>query len=620
MVKSNIKTVRPTENFNKNNRNIGSLNSTYLGFVTSNYDDQKMGRLSVWIPSINKDKTLGTFSVSYLSPFAGATPLSEGAQTSYGFWAIPQVNDEVVVQFIDGDPNKGIWIGCLYQQYMNNMIPGIASSTLEDGTTVAPSKEYNKAGKFASTSMDPLRPKYDDLSTGLTNQGLMADYIRGQTTASARRDNESKVLGLLSPGGSQFVMDDSDSDKFIRLRTSGGTQLLVNDTVGVIYAITKNGNSWVELSDDGIDVYTAKTMSFRSQQDMNFHSDGDINFFSTNNINVMSKFSTKIAVGTELDVVAGGQIAQQSGGKYSITSGGDFIASSGGQIGLDAGGDLALRGCGDVGLTCCGSVKVSGNKVYLNSGIGVTPNSPTTPSSPSTNSLIDRELNVSDGYAEIKTVSIVSRLPTHEPFAGHPTTDTSPAKAAINTNVSTRVNQVDTTQSTSTTSSSTDIETGTQSNTTNQTSSTPSDWWIPVTGIVSSLYNDTSAAVHKSGHPGVDIAAPKNSNILASRAGKVIWASNAYKGSGYYGYGNVVVLDHGDGYDTIYGHMNKVGCSVGDTVFQGQTIGFVGSTGFSTGNHCHFEMRLNGNRMNPASMIPALGKKGSKVTAGKQKL
>lgn len=619
MSKENVKRIKPSNKFNTISKNLGSLTSVYQGFVQSNEDEQMMGKLQVWIPSINSDKNQGTFSVSYVSPFAGASPIQEGAQTSYGFWAIPGPGDEVIVMFIDGDPNKGIWIGCLYQQYMNHMIPGIASSKLEDGTSTGPSMEYNKAGKFAANSPDPLRPEYTSLSTGLKNQGLTGDYIRGQTTASARKSSESKVVGMLSPGGNQFVLNDDEDDQFIRLRTKSGAQLLVNETVGMIYAITKNGNSWAEISDDGIDLYTSKTMSFRSQQDMNFHSDGDINFFSTNAINMTSMFNTNVSVGTGLNIIAGSTIKQQSGGKISISSGADFALSSNGNFGLDSGSDLALRGCGTIGITSCDSIMMKSGKIMQNSGEGPTPISPDQPAFKDLSSKIDRQLDASNGYPEISTKTIVSRLPTHEPFAGHPTSSTKPSNSGVNLNVSQRVNLTDTSISDSQPSSS-DVKTGTENNTTNQPDSTDSDWWIPVSGIVSSLYHDRSDPIHKNGHDGVDIAAPKNSIIMSSRAGKVIWSGSGARGSGYYGYGNCVAIDHGDGYISMYGHMNSTACSVNDKVYQGQTIGFVGNTGHSSGNHCHFEIRLKGNRINPASILPILGNKGARVTSGKQRL
>ncbi|HEY4525245.1 MAG TPA: M23 family metallopeptidase [Candidatus Paceibacterota bacterium] len=94
------------------------------------------------------------------------------------------------------------------------------------------------------------------------------------------------------------------------------------------------------------------------------------------------------------------------------------------------------------------------------------------------------------------------------------------------------------------------------------------------------------------GYNGVDLAASSGTSIMASAAGEVIVA----RGSGYNGgYGSYVVIQHADGSQTLYAHQSKVIVSVGQAVVQGQVIGYVGSTGKSTGAHLHFEIR-NGPR------------------------
>ena len=95
-------------------------------------------------------------------------------------------------------------------------------------------------------------------------------------------------------------------------------------------------------------------------------------------------------------------------------------------------------------------------------------------------------------------------------------------------------------------------------------------------------------------HYGVDIGAPEGTPIFASRGGVVIASRFGESGDGLGGYGNVVVIDHGDGYSTLYGHMIKRNVNVGDVVNRGQCIGLVGNTGESSGNHCHFEVRRSG--------------------------
>lgn len=98
-------------------------------------------------------------------------------------------------------------------------------------------------------------------------------------------------------------------------------------------------------------------------------------------------------------------------------------------------------------------------------------------------------------------------------------------------------------------------------------------------------------------HTGIDIGADKNNSIVAANKGTVIMAQ--YDKSG--GYGRMVVIDHGGGITTLYAHANQLLVSVGDEVKAGQVIAKVGSTGLSTGNHLHFEVRKDGEPKNPLS-------------------
>lgn len=94
-------------------------------------------------------------------------------------------------------------------------------------------------------------------------------------------------------------------------------------------------------------------------------------------------------------------------------------------------------------------------------------------------------------------------------------------------------------------------------------------------------------------HSGIDIANSYGTAIYASDGGTVTRTGS------YSGYGNIVIIDHGNGYETYYGHNSKVLVSVGQEVSQGELIAKMGSTGNSTGNHCHFEIHLNGVAKNP---------------------
>ena len=120
----------------------------------------------------------------------------------------------------------------------------------------------------------------------------------------------------------------------------------------------------------------------------------------------------------------------------------------------------------------------------------------------------------------------------------------------------------------------------------------------PVSGVISSRYG----LRWRDNHKGLDIAAPKGTAIKAAAGGTVIFAGNG-AGHGYSGYGNVVVVQSTSSLVILYGHCSEVNCKTGDQVAQGQIIAKVGSTGISTGNHLHFEIRYNGTAINPQKYV-----------------
>ena len=98
-------------------------------------------------------------------------------------------------------------------------------------------------------------------------------------------------------------------------------------------------------------------------------------------------------------------------------------------------------------------------------------------------------------------------------------------------------------------------------------------------------------------HTGIDIAVGYGVPIHSAGAGTVIYAT--WMG----GYGNVIIVDHGDGLSTLYAHQSSLAVGNGARVARGQTVGYVGSTGFSTGPHLHFEVRVNGNPVDPMGYL-----------------
>ena len=116
-------------------------------------------------------------------------------------------------------------------------------------------------------------------------------------------------------------------------------------------------------------------------------------------------------------------------------------------------------------------------------------------------------------------------------------------------------------------------------------------WPVPSSSYITSYFGWRGYEWHQ----GVDIAAGMGSNVIAARGGTVTYAG--WLG----GYGNLIILDHGDGYTTRYAHLSAYNCYYGQSVSRGQVIAFIGSTGNSTGPHLHFEILTYGTPTNPLS-------------------
>ena len=128
------------------------------------------------------------------------------------------------------------------------------------------------------------------------------------------------------------------------------------------------------------------------------------------------------------------------------------------------------------------------------------------------------------------------------------------------------------------------------------TETTPTDWvWPVANGRLVSRYGEPRGART---HRGLDISGRHGAPVRAARAGTV-----RYSGSGLRGYGKTVILDHGNGWRTLYAHNSRLAVRLGERVRQGQVIARVGKTGNATGDHCHFELRKDGVPVDPTPMV-----------------
>jgi murein DD-endopeptidase MepM/ murein hydrolase activator NlpD len=580
---------------------INTYHLTYVGYVKSHEDPTRMGKIQVWIPefSASAEDANAWVSVAYCSPFAGASPSANNvkdgttmadSQVSYGWWAVPpDIDNEVVVQFINGDPNRGIWIGCLYQQYMNNMVPGIPTGQAhqegQDGAE-PPTTEYNKWASDVSPEA-PTRPRYDPLHDALSNQGLYEDSERGGSNASARRAAVSGVYGFLSPQGTGWYIDDSEESGHMRMRTRNGTQVLINNASGYVYINSGNGNAWFQVSDDGIDMYSANGVNIRAQGDMNFHSDANINMYAKGAFNAYGGAGSTLQFGTNANILVGEDFNLSVNGDGNLLFNGSSKISTKGDHSLNAEGFIAQKSGGASGYVAGANMHVKGSQLITQAAPGPTPAAASEAQAAQPGDLQDQDLA---GGGEMTTRSIVSRMPTHEPWGGHPSGPSGPIRRPHDPSVSTpNVYDGNSARAGSAGRNVTEDATPVPENTT---------WIVPASGRVSSRYGPRSGGFHS----GVDIAAPIGTSIYAAAAGTIIKAGPAT------GYGQAVYVDHGNGWITEYGHVNTINVRRGARVTQGQLIATVGNRGRSTGPHLHLTFRSSGSRghRNPQTFIAGL--------------
>lgn len=145
---------------------------------------------------------------------------------------------------------------------------------------------------------------------------------------------------------------------------------------------------------------------------------------------------------------------------------------------------------------------------------------------------------------------------------------------------------------------------GSGSSNTNQTVTDPYTggklgWPCPSSSRITSPYGYRVLFGVRDFHTGIDIGAGMGQNIVAAESGTVILANYGWNG----GYGNYIIINHGNGITTRYAHASQLYVSAGQTVTKGQVIAAVGSTGNSTGAHLHFEVRVNGSHTNPLNYL-----------------
>lgn len=334
-----IKNRGRTSGYKLDRGGVPSESGPFVGLVMNNIDPTRNGRIQVWIDEFgknDKNDSTGWRTISYMTPFYGKVAhngttedigTSVGNAQSYGMWFnVPDVGTKVMCFFINGDPSFGYYVGCLPENGLTHMIPGIADNVTEINHK---NKEISEDPRF----YDQEKPQHTSVVATMYQQGLKDDTVRGPITSTVQRESPSAVFGFSTPGrpiyrngmydtnvketlengevelqdvdiigrrgGHSFVMDDGDlegNNQMVRLRTSHGHQITMSDDGECLYITHANGQSWVELGKSGtVDVYSSNSINMRTQGTLNLHADEDININAGGNLNM--KADTNIEMG-----------------------------------------------------------------------------------------------------------------------------------------------------------------------------------------------------------------------------------------------------------------------------------------------------------------------------------
>ena len=346
----------------------------FVARVVTHLDPKRMGTLKVELltnagPANDALFEPGQlFTAKYCMPFYGVNSVQSnttewgysGTQQSYGFWAVPpDPGSKVLVIFAEGLPNQCYWIGCIQDEYMNNMVPSGGQITSKPAIVYQdhlpndlkgqplPTGEYNKkqTDKLKGQDPDKFKRSYNPLfARVLANQGLVFDTLRGQTTSSARRDTPNTVYGWNTPGpldkrpgapkgkygpvgdavnyfrsrlgGSTFTMDDGDPT-ILR-------QGLAGSTPSVYYDIEENpsnepktdptlpANELVRIrtrtghqillhnTEDLIYIGNAKGSAW-----LEMTSNGKIDIYASDSINIRTETDLNITADRDINILAG---------------------------------------------------------------------------------------------------------------------------------------------------------------------------------------------------------------------------------------------------------------------------------------------------------------------------
>ena len=447
----------------------------FLAKVIGHLDPSFMGGLEVEIlrPVGNTSSEGQLHQVKYMSPFYGVTGVDytvkepddhNNTQKSYGMWMIPpDPGTTVVIIFIDGDPKRGFWIGCVQDENMNFMVPGLAGTAnavtpkkIDGVVTRSPVSEYNKKSNTTTGDATKFKKPVHPIAAAMETAGLLLDDIRGITTSSARRETPSAVFGISTPGpldkkgkqgtigkkeheiknayvsrlgGTTFVMDDGD-DKVLRKTPAGkgkpeyvrADQGEKGGDVGIphnelVRLRTRTGHQiLLHNSEDLIYIGNAKGTAW-----IELTSNGKIDIYAEDSISIHTAQDFNFYAGRDINFEAAKNINMKAGVEMQVEASKDLNIVIGGDGKVTTTGGLDINTKGSNKFTAAGTTEIKSGGNHIESASQIHMNGPGAGAAKTA-----KQLKIHTLPTEVKgsTInSIMRRVPTHEPYPQHENLD-----------------------------------------------------------------------------------------------------------------------------------------------------------------------------------------------------
>lgn len=383
---------------------LGNDTSTITtGIVVDTNDPQGRGRIRVYSNSLGDIVNTPIEDIPWccqVTPFGGIvssdTTMSRGSgdknttkgPVAYGMWGVPKVGAIAVVTCLDGDAANRIWLGCMHVMSTEHTMPhgrfigekgvdGPVSSTEEPiqplyknlrtafgGKT--DSFEWNSRATDTSVTglsqeivdTNQMVSKKPDIKHGYKESRVNPEY---KVPNAPKKNFDPQVYSWVSPGFHAISMDDSIDNCRLKIRTTSGHQIIMDDTNERIYISTAEGSNWIEFDQDGtIDMFAEQNISIRSARNINLTADRSIRLTAGTAIHAVAGNDVRITSGTELHILSGTNLRMQS-----IIG---IFGEAGSTINLLSGTDTSITANNILNILSTAATKISAEGLNLNGG------------------------------------------------------------------------------------------------------------------------------------------------------------------------------------------------------------------------------------------------------------